>query len=422
MSSGVMKRRLPLTLCLTAVFVGAAAAQQGQAEPESVGDRFNRNNAAPGLQMGPWKVTPSATARGGYDDNITTLAEDQRASPVVQLRGRLDVTNGEGDDYVTASAEVSQTWYTDAGDLDHFDASGGVAFQSALSAYVRLRGSIGVTSGSAEDSADDGVIVGGNFDPYVDLAKYLSVPASLGVLFDGGRYTLSATGDLVYTDYDPRVTEGGLTIGQDFRNGTNADIRVRAGYRFSPSTGVFAEGAYNIQSYDDEAANSTGWRAVAGAEFEFSRLLTGEIFAGYAAQDYELGAEVTGFTYGASLTWFATELMSFRLDARRDFGAEQTEIVGGVPVTSPVTRDSAALAIEYEPLRQMLVRAQGGWRQTAYEGQDRTDSGIFAGLGVDYVFTPQVRLNLDYRHDRTSSDVAGDASRNLFMLGLTTGY
>ncbi len=422
MADAAMPRHLTATLLLATAMCGLAAAQDKAREPENVADRFNRNNAPEGIRLGPWTLTPSATLRGGYDDNITTQATAPVASPIVQLRGRLDVSNGEGADVVTAYAEVEQTWFTDAADLDHFDARGGVAMQASVGSYVRIRGSIGVASESAPDSADEGVIVAGNFDPYVDLSKYLSIPASLAVSFDGGHYTFTAAGDVVYTDYDPRLTAGGVTVDQAFRNGTNANLRARAGYKFSPAYGVFVEGGYNIQSFDDEAANSTGWRAVAGAEFELSRLLTGELFAGYAAQDYDSGSEVTGLTYGASLDWFVTELMSLNLQARREFGAEQTEILLGAPVTSAVTRDSVTLGVAYEPLRQMLVRAQGGWNQTAYEGQNRTDSGLFAGLGIDYVLSSSFRVNVDYRYDQTKSDVAGDTDRNLFMLGLTTGY
>jgi hypothetical protein len=414
--------RLMLCLSLATALTGVAAAQDAAREPVSVADRFNKNNASAGLRLGPWTVTPTATLRGGYDDNITTVADNPTASTLVQLRGRLDVTNGEGANFVTAYAEAGNTWYTDAQDLDHFDASGGAAFQTEVGSYVRLRGSIGIATGEAEDSADEGVIVAGNFDPYVDLAKYISVPASLGVSFDGGHYTFSASGDIVYSDYDPRVTAGGVTVAQGFRNGTNADFRLRGGYKFSPAAGVFVEGDYNMQNYDDETANSTGWRAVAGAEFEFSRLITGELFAGYAAQDYDTGAEVTGLTYGASLDWFATELISLKLAARREFGAEQTEVLAGLPVTAAVTRDNVSLGVEYEPLRQMLVRAQGGWRQTEYDAQDRTDTGLFAGVGIDYVMSSNFRVNFDYKYDQTQSEVAGDTQRNVFMLGLTTGY
>ena len=391
-------------------------------EPESVADRFNRNNATPGLMAGPWKVTPTLSLRGGYDDNITVSSDNPISSPTVELRGRVDVVNEDGPNSYGAYAEVSQIWYTDAANLDHLDYNGGLNFNAQVSDYVRIRGAIGVAVTSSEDSATDGIVIGGLFDPYVDLARYLSVPASLGVTFDTGRWFVTASGDVVYSDYDDRLTESGVLVDQAFRTGTNADAKLRAGWRFTPGTALFVEGGYNIQRYTDETADSDGWRAVAGAEFEISRVLTGEAFAGYAVQSYPDGGEVTGFTYGASLDWFATELMSFHLDARRDFGAERTALEAGGAITSPVTRDSVRLGVEYEPLRQLLVRGEVGWQRETYDGSDRKDDRFFTGLGFDYVFTPRIRITADYRYEERSSDIAGDATRNVFRLGLTTGY
>ena len=395
--------------------------QDGPA-PESVGERFNQNNAAPGAQIGPWTVTPTAALRGGYDDNVTTVPDDAQASPFVQLRGRVDAVNADGPNEVAAYAQIEQTWFTDAPDLDHFDASGGLSFRAQVSDYVRIRGSIGLASVEEEDSSDEGVIIGGSFDPYVDLARYISVPASLGVTFDTGRWYVTANGDISYQDHDDRVTRGGVTVNQDFRSGTIADLSGRAGWRFSPATSVFVEGGYNIQRFKDETADSDGWRAVAGAQFEFSRLLTGEVFAGYASQSYPGSGEVNGLTYGASLNWFVTDLVSLQLRARRDFGAERTAIIGGLTETSPVTRDSITLRAEYEPLRQLLISTELGWRSAEYDSQNRTDTSLLAGLGAEYVFSPNFRLGLDYRYEETSSDVAGDSTSNVISLGLTAGY
>lgn len=390
--------------------------------PVSVGERFDQFNASPGIQAGPWKITPTATLRGGYDDNVTTVTVDPVSTPFAQLRGRVDITNEDGADSFLAYAEVSQTWYTDARDLDHLDARGGLDFAVQVDDYIRIRGGIGVSANGEIDSANEGILIGGNFDPYVDLARYLAIPASLGASYDTGRWFVRADGALTWYDYDNRTTLGGTTVDQDFRSGTVADLDFRAGWHFSPAMSAFVQGGYNLQRFDDETADSDGWRAVAGLEFELTRLLSGEIFAGYAAQSYAGAGETTGLTYGASLDWFATELISLHLQARRDFGAERTAIVNGTSVTSPVTHDSVALQIEYEPLRQLLIRGRAGYQWDTYEGSDRTDKRLFAGIGADYVFSPNFRLNLDYLYDETTSEVAGDSSRSVISLGLTAGY
>ncbi|MCC6919895.1 MAG: outer membrane beta-barrel protein [Alphaproteobacteria bacterium] len=428
-------RRLALLAFSLALAVAASAqelrgAQDGAAEgpitappdPVSVGERFDRFNASPGMQAGPWKVTPTATLRGGYDDNVTTVSVEPVATPFAQLRGRIDAVNADGPDSFLVYAEATQTWYFEASDLDQFDARGGLDFAVQADDYVRIRGGIGVSTNGEIDSANEGIVIGGAFDPYVDLARYLAIPASLGVTYDTGRWFVRADGALTYYDYDDRTTLGGTKVDQDFRSGTVADLDMRAGWHFSPSTSVFVQGGYNLQRFDDKSANSDGWRAVAGLQFELSRLLTGEVFAGYAAQSYAGSGDTTGLTYGASLDWFATELVSLHLQARRDFGAERTAIVGGASVTSPVTHDSVAFQVEYEPLRQVLIRGRAGYQWDTYEGSDRTDKRFFAGLGADYVITPNFRLNLDYLYDETTSAIAGNSTRNVISLGLTAGY
>jgi hypothetical protein len=405
---------------------GAQDAESGPIAPPpgpvSVGERFDQNNASRGMQAGPWRVTPTATLRGGYDDNVTTVSIDPVSTPFAQLRGRVDAVNEDGSDSVRLYAEVAHTWYTDAKELDDFEASGGLDFAVQADEYIRMRGGIGVSLNGEVDSANEGIVIGGNFDPYVDLARYLAIPASLGVTYDTGSWFVRADGAVTYRDYKSRRTLGGTTVDQDFRSGTIADLDVRAGWHFSPSMAAFVQGGYNLQRFEDETADSDGWRAVAGLEFELSRLLTGEVFAGYAAQSYADAGETTGLTYGASLDWFATELISLHLRARRDFGAERTAIVGGASVTSPVTHDSVALQIEYEPLRQLLIRGRAGHQWDTYEGSDRTDKRLYAGVGIDYVFSPNVRLNLDYLYDETTSEVAGDSNRSVISLGLTAGY
>lgn len=409
-----------------AALLAPALAQDAPAAPgpESVGERFRRSMDGEGAQLGPWRITPSVTLRGGYDDNVTTVPNDEVASGVVELRGRVEATNETTTASYRVYAEMSHSWYTDVDNYDHLGGTAGGSVNVQVSEYVRIRGAIGVSFSDDEDAATEGIVIGGTFDPYVDLSRYVSVPVSLGGRFDSGRWFVDLSGDLTYADYEDRLTRTGVLVNQDFQTGTESNLALRAGWVFSPAITAFLEGTYNLQRYKDATADSDGWRAVAGAEFEFSRLLRGEIFAGYASQSYEQSGEVTGLTYGGSIDWYVTQLISISIHARRDFGAERTALdaTGTATETLPVIRDSVTLRAEYEPLRQLLVTGQVGWQGSTYEGQDRDDSRIFGSLGLDYVFTPNVSVNLDYLHEKTTSDIAGDADRNVVMLGVTGRY
>lgn len=423
-----MRDSLPMSFrpCMTAIGLAAAVALPALAQepgPESVAHRFHERTLPEGGQAGPWKITPSVTLRGGYDDNVTTVPDDEVSSGVLELRGRVDAVNETAAASYALYAEGGYAWYTDIDDYDGFEGNVGGRMNVQVSDYVRIRGAVGVAYAEDEDAATEGIVIATGFDPYVDLARYLSIPVSLGGRYDTGRWYVDASGELVYSDFEDRRTRSGLVVNQDFQTGTETNLALRGGWTFSSATSVFVEGQYNLQRYEDATADSDGWRLVAGAEFELSRLFTGEVFAGYAAQSYAAGGdEVTGLTYGGSLNWYLTQLVSMHLQARRDFGAERTAIVGGLTETLPVIRDNVSLRIEYEPLRQVLVTGSVGWQGSTYEGDDREDSRIFGSIGLEYVFTPNIAVTLDYLHEQTSSDIAGDASRNAIMLGVSGRY
>lgn len=402
----------------------ALAQEQPAPGPVSVGERFRENMRPPGGQAGPWKVTPSVTLRGGYDDNVTTVPDDAVSTSILELRGRVDATNDSAGASYAAYAEIGHSWYTDIDDYDHFDGTVGGRMNVQVSDYVRIRGAIGVAYAEDEDAATEGIIINNTaFDPYVDLARYMSVPASLGARYDTGRWYVDGNADVVYADYADRLTRSGAIVNQDYQTGTEANFALRGGWMFTPAVSAFVEAQYNIQRYKDDSADSDGWRIVAGAEFEMTRLLTGELFAGYASQSYAIGGDdVTGLTYGGSLNWYMTQLVSLHLQARRNFDAERSAINGGVAETLPVIRDNISLRAEYEPLRHLLVTGEIGWQGSTYEGEDRKDSRTFGSLGLEYVFTPNVSVKLDYLHEKTSSDVAGDAERNTIMLGISGRY
>ncbi len=341
---------------------------------------------------------------------------------MVELRGRVDVTNARGSDVINISAEASYLWHVDAPELDRLNWEAVAAYSGELSPYIRIRGSIGVKGGTQDQTSVEGIMIGSAFDSYSDHSRYISVPASIQVTYDSGRWYMTGSGQVVWNTFKDRHTAGGLTVDQQFRNGYTVDASLRTGYHLSPGTSVFVQGGYNYQRYADQTANSQGWRAVVGSEFQLTRLLVGELFAGYTSQSYQNANTEGGFTYGASLTWFATELVSLRLNAERQFGAERTAIANGGFVTSPVIRDDVRLSLEYEPLRQLLVTGSVGWARDDYGSQNRVDERRFTELGAEYVIFPELRVKASWKNEQSVSPVSGKGTRNTFWLGLTAGY
>ena len=93
-------------------------------------------------------------------------------------------------------------------------------------------------------------------------------------------------------------------IDQDFRDSDVTTVGGRLRYAFSPGYAVFSDFRYNWRDYRiDDNDNSEGWRALAGVQFEVTRLLRGEVGVGYQEQDYDnpLIGTVSGLSYEAAL-------------------------------------------------------------------------------------------------------------------------
>ncbi len=416
-----MHRGIIRALAVAASAAVGTAAFAAPREPETARDRFERTNAAQGFQAGSWRMLPSASLRGGYDDNLTLSPDAPVATAILILRGRIDAARDDGADSASAYVAVGGAFHEAASDFDYVEGGAGAAFSVAFDEAWRLRGSIDLAAGAEGPSSGEGVVIGGTFDRYEDLATFQRASASLGLRRDVGSLYVALALDGAYSRFDARRTASGLEVEQDFRNGLAAEAGLRVGYRFSPALSVFLEGAGNLRRYDDSSADSSGWRAAAGVQAELTRLLTGEIFAGYAQQSYDTGGSASGLTYGASLRWFATDFISVALDARREFDAERLDVASGAAAT-PVTRDRVALRVDYDPLETLLIYAGAEWRRDDYDCLCLQNETVTFDVGAEWALNQVFRLSLDYRHERSDSDTAGAAERNRVMLGVRAQY
>ena len=197
---------------------------------------------------------------------------------------------------------------------------------------------------------------------------------------------------------------------------------MRAGYEIYPHMSLFGEARAGANRYDDSNGDSNTWRAVVGGEMEFSRLLVGEAFAGYAVQSFPSGGQTSGLTYDAQLHWFARELLSFTFDASREFRGEVATTLAGVASTIPVTDDRVSVRAEWEPLRLLLVYAQAGYEREGRESVDRSDQLVSLIVGATYVLTRNLNLELEYEREDGRSNFAGDFARDRVSLGLAAAY
>ncbi|MEE2968832.1 MAG: outer membrane beta-barrel protein, partial [Pseudomonadota bacterium] len=158
---------------------------------------------------------------------------------------------------------------------------------------------------------------------------------------------------------------------------------------------------------------SDGYEMVAGVRLDLSGVTYGDIFAGYISHDFIDSSLVTidGVTFGADLTWNASELTTVMLKLTREI-SETTQ-----SSTSGTFDTEFDVSIDHELLRHLTLSATAGFEHQEFEGTTREDRYLRFGFGARYLVNRNLDILFNYDFDRRTSDHAGsDYTENLFML------
>ena len=247
--------------------------------------------------------------------------------------------------------------------------------------------------------------------------------AAAGVTQKFNRLSLSLRGGLERTVYDDAKLSDGTIADLSASNVNDYSLRARAAYELSPGFSPFAEVTGSIRKHDQRFDNtalkferdSRGVSAVAGANFEISRLLTGEVDVGYGTRHYDDArlADLRGLLVDAALTWTPTPLTTIRLKAATNLAETNTSGASGALVRS------AGIELSHALWRNLTLGATLNYTNTDYQGIKQTDQLLAAGLKAEYSLTRSIVLRSSFTHERLKSTAPGtDYTANVFLLGL----
>ena len=188
---------------------------------------------------------------------------------------------------------------------------------------------------------------------------------------------------------------------QSFRDGNIVTTGGRISYLASPGYRIFGDFRYNWRDYNGvRIVDSDGWRALAGVEFEVTRLISGELGVGYTEQTYDFAGSSTtsAFSYHGALTWNPTSLMTVRFNADRTIEDSTFDRAGRV-------QDSAKLVVDYEVLRELVFSPSVGFAFNDYENTPLDDFRIEAGAELEYKVNRFMSVGSRYKY--SYNDVTG---------------
>ncbi|MCT7377515.1 outer membrane beta-barrel protein [Chelativorans salis] len=368
-----------------------------------LGLRIGTFTVVPTLEQGLTWTTNADSSPGGEEALLseTTL----RLNAVSGWSRHRAVLNGYGTYRKSVSGD----------DVSEFEGGADAALELDLRGDLSARAALAYAA--RRESASSPVAIAG----VVRQPLRHTIDGSLGVEKAVGKLRLRVTGEVSRNQYGDARLDNGDTLSQSDRNSTLALVRLRGGYELSPALIPFLEVEAGRRFYDEErdsagyARSATRLGARAGLSLDISEKLSGEVSAGWVAEDFEDDRldTVSGLALAAALNWSPMRGTNVRLDG-------STTVEGSTDAgDSGSLLYSGTLRLE----RQMRSNLTGdvalgaAWRDYSGGGHDLILSGE---ASLTWWLNRYAGLTGRARHERQKSNLPGrDYEATSIFMGMT---
>jgi hypothetical protein len=369
--------------------------------------------APTGIQVGAFNLRPAVDVGGGYDTNP---GRGNRGKPswYEVVSPELLVNSNWARHELTATLRGSYVAYQPLSDLNRpsLDARFAGRIDVTRNTYFNLEGRYLISTdrpGSPNIQADLAKL---------PIAQTVGGTAGIGQRFN--RFEVTAKGTADRTVYQSSTFIDGQTESNDDRNFNRYGADTRLAYELTPGVKPFVEAGADTRVHDltlDRHGidrNSDGGYVRAGSTFEISRILTGDIAAGWITRTYTDPTlpDISKPSFDASLLWLMSGLTAVKLTARTT--VDETTVVG---ISAIYTRE-AALQVDHAFRRWLIATARFAFAVDDYVGSPRVDDRYALSLGVTYKLTRELALKAEVRRDwRTSNTPGNDYASNSVLIG-----
>lgn len=361
-----------------------------------------------GITAGAFTLSPGAVASISYNDNIFEQETDKTDSLILRLAPSVEVKSNwsRHELLLRGSAELGRFLSSSA---DNY-LDGALGFRGTLDATraTRLRLEVDVSREHEARGTDDAPLT------LPDPLRLARVGAKVTGQYDPGRLRVQPYLALEHLDFEPI---------QNDRDRNSITVGALVGWRYSPKTEIFAEGALRLTDFEDAIdsdgldRDNTSLRLLVGVDWEMSRLVEWRLAAGFESRRYD-DDSLKGFSGPIAegrVTWKPRREIQISATARRQIEETTVAPASGTDVSSGLI--DARWGIQ----RFVAITANAGFERRDFRGANRVDRTFSFGLGTEWRFRRGAMLSAGYRHIRERSDVAGeDHTSN--VLSLSLGY
>lgn len=367
-----------------------------------------------GLRSGGMIFRPGIEVDGGYDNNPGRASTGKKGSAFYRTEATLDAASDWSAHRLDIALRGAYTGYTSLSSANRPEGDARIALR--LDATRDLTIETGLTARVDTELASSVNLPGGA----TSRTPFYNYGGTLGATQRIGYASLNLRTSIDRFDYADVTTSTGSTS-QQARNYTAYGLRLRGAYEITPGISPFVEAGTDRRTHDlrrdtnGYARDSSGLTARIGSTVELARNLTGEASVGYTIRAYEdarLKSLAAPLVAGA-LTWSISPLTTLNLRAESDIA--ETTVAGSAGART--YRGTATLTHAF--LRYLTGTATLGLARSEYEGFNRQETTLTAGMKLEYKFNRATALRGSYTFEQLHANTAGsNYTSHAFMLGL----
>jgi hypothetical protein len=364
----------------------------------SVGNRARGDYESLGVRAGSYFFYPFVLETFSYDDNVLSSKTNKVDDWFITSSPTLLMLSNWGRHQLDFQFGLTDYRYMDQTSENHTDFYAGSDWRIDVTRDFNLAGTLKATKlAEARGDADTSTAA-------AEPTEYRQYDATLSVNKQFNRLSVHVGGGIQAYDYDDVAAVGGGTIDQDNRDGRIYSAVGKLAYEFSPGYRMFGLVQGNQRDFGDDATDdrdSKGLEARAGVEFEVTRLVKGEISAGYMTQTYDWSSfdDVGTYALSGSLLWNPTQLMTVSLSANRRI-SETT-----VATSSGHVDTILKAGVDYEVLRNLIASPWVSYTLEDYQDIDREDKTLSTGLSLQVLLNRHISAGAYYTFTTKDSDV-----------------
>jgi hypothetical protein len=423
-----------LAALMTSVAIPAVASAQsvaGELENRAPSSNFSRDRnvgvrerphpefEAQGVRLGAFMAYPRLEVAVERDDNIYATNTGEVDDTIWRVKPDISIESTWSRHRLALFAGASVNRYTDHDDENTTDWTVGGDLRLDFAGRTTVQGH--VEHSDLTEPRTSSQTAAGLGPAAAEPVTYSMDDVSIGVAKEFNRLKLGAGVDFRKFDYDDVRASSppfppGSKIEQDDRDRTIRSVTGRADYAVSPDTALFVEVVGNNRDYDQASLvgipgppfivaaerDSEGYTVLAGANFDLSNLVRGEIGVGYLSQNYDnnVFGDVDGFGFRGKVEWFPTSLTTVT------FAGSRTVEDSGVAGAAAFLFTDFSAQVDHELLRNVILTGQFSTTRSEYEGIDREDQRWLASVSATWLVNRRVGVNFGVSHLSQQSDGA----------------